>query len=202
MRTLLTVMAAAIVLAGCGPKFAAQGDLIMRDYESAITKYERYLEKHPDDVTTRRDLGLAYLKTGRYRKVVELLDPIAGENWDEWRMDWYLASAQFALGKREEGFRTLDEMVVPPNYRLKQALLSGAERIMREYEKPEAIVREMDQLKRRAIQVYLHNTDKGGDNPGGAKWLLYIKKQQQMLEDNPTGEDPPVRVVDAGDLSG
>jgi tetratricopeptide (TPR) repeat protein len=202
MRTLLILMAAAVVLAGCGPKFAAQGDLIMRDYESAITKYEKYLENNPDDVTARRDLGLAYLKTGRYGKVVELLDPIAGENWDEWRMDWYLAAAQFALGEREEGFRTLDEMIVPPNYSLKQALLAGAERIMRKYEEPDVIVRVMEQLKRRAIQVYLHNDDKGSDNPGGAKWLLYIKKRQQILEDYPPGEDPPMRVVDAGDLSG
>ena len=58
----LTVL---LLLSGCTALFKGNQQLDRANYAQAIPLYQEYLASHPDSVEARRNMGLAYLRSGQ-----------------------------------------------------------------------------------------------------------------------------------------
>ncbi|MBC7661665.1 MAG: tetratricopeptide repeat protein [Chitinophagaceae bacterium] len=62
-------------------------------YREAITAFNQYLEKHPEDGAANRTLGILYVKSGAYKKATQYLDKAFAIYPNNYELNFYLGEA-------------------------------------------------------------------------------------------------------------
>ena len=93
------VALAAFALCACSAYMAGNLKFNQRQYDAAIGDYQKALAKDPDHWQARRQLGLAYVRTGQYDKAIGELEKVLAQRPDEPDATYYLGLAR--LGKED-----------------------------------------------------------------------------------------------------
>jgi tetratricopeptide (TPR) repeat protein len=109
VRLLLLAALLLAVLGGCGmsqPKLAGNLSMTLRDYEQAVTEYNKALKEDPDSARLLTGLGRAYYNLGEYDKAEEAFRH-ASDVEDYPSAVFYTGLCRIAKGDRQAGFDIL-----------------------------------------------------------------------------------------------
>ena len=99
------------LIAGCGapsPKLVGNFSMTLKDYDQAVTHYEKALQDDPDSVTLLTSLGRAYYNLGKYDKAEENLKGATEVNEGYPNAVFYPGLCAIAKDDRTTGFEILD----------------------------------------------------------------------------------------------
>lgn len=82
---------------------------LLRDYETAGVKLERYLQRHPRHLGVRTRLAAIHLERGLPSRAVEVLEPVAAEAPPNPMLHSLLGTAYSLLGQHERAARQLEK---------------------------------------------------------------------------------------------
>ncbi len=126
-----------------------------KDYESAVSAYERVLEIDPTHQQANYIIGHVYIEAGRFANAEKQLTKLAEENPEDFKLlnnlAWLYATA--ADPKIRDGAKAVEiaqrAMVLAPNDHHVWSTLSEAYYVMGEYEKAHRAINQMARLASR-----------------------------------------------------
>ncbi len=110
----ILIMALALslgMLTGCGapsPKLVGNFSMTLKDYDQAVTHYEKALQDDPDSVILLTSLGRAYYNLGKYDKAEENFKGATEVKEGYPDAVFYLGLCAIAKDDRKAGFEIMD----------------------------------------------------------------------------------------------
>lgn len=99
------------LIAGCGapsPKLVGNFSMTLKDYDQAVTHYEKALQDDPDSVILLTSLGRAYYNLGKYDKAEENFKGATEVKEGYPDAVFYLGLCAIAKDDRKAGFEIMD----------------------------------------------------------------------------------------------
>ncbi len=95
-----TVVLVVFGLFGCSAYMAGNLKLSQKQYDAAISNYQEALAKDPSHWQARRQLGLAYVRTGQYDKAIGELEKVLAQRPGDPDATYYLGLARLSKEDR------------------------------------------------------------------------------------------------------
>lgn len=78
-NSLIAILFGLVALTGCTPYMKGTMDIERQNYAAAIENFEQVLSDNPNNWQARRQLGLAYMKTGQNEKAISEFQGVLGQ---------------------------------------------------------------------------------------------------------------------------
>jgi len=110
---MMILFSAIVFLTGCSGLTKANARLEQKKYGEAIQLYHEYLQQHPESTEARRNIGVAYLKSGQTDKAVAEFKSILEKKIKDPYSSLYLGLAYLYKGDVSEAVNFMERFKNP-----------------------------------------------------------------------------------------
>lgn len=131
-KTLIAILLLALALTlGCAkpPKQAGRHTTQLKDFDEAVTSYQKALEDDPDSVTLLTGLGRAYYKLDEYDKAEDTFRAATEVQPEYPPATFYLGLCAIAKGNHGAGYKILREFRYPGKLHVTESVHTVAQEL-------------------------------------------------------------------------